>query len=89
MLGVNSNTLFWLSSLFSGQFKSFPAIKLYGQLGNRRKATDIEIKRLNARMRATKWLKGNGYLWGKMEFVREVTFTKAEKINLGKMTENL
>jgi hypothetical protein len=89
VLGVNSNTLFWLSSLFSGQFKSFPAIKLYGQLGHRRKATDIEIKRLNARMRATKWLKGNGYLWGKMEFVREVTFTKAEKINLGKMTENL
>lgn len=89
VLGVNSNTLFWLSSLFSGQFKSFPAIKLYGQLGNRRKATDIEIKRLNARMRTTKWLNGNGYLWGKMEFVRDVTFTKAEKINLGKMTEEL
>lgn len=88
VLGVNSNTWFWLTSLFSGQFKSYPAIKLYGQLGEKRKATDIELKRLNARMRTTKLLKGNKYLWGNMEFVREITFTKAEKINLGKMTEN-
>jgi hypothetical protein len=40
VLGVNSNTFFWLVSLFSGKFNSYPAIKLYGQLGERRKATD-------------------------------------------------
>ena len=28
-------------------------------------------------------------LWGKMEYVREISFTKAEKINLGIMTEDL
>jgi uncharacterized pyridoxamine 5'-phosphate oxidase family protein len=89
ILGVNSNTFFWLTSLLKGKFNSHPAIKLYGQLGDKRKATDIEIKRLNTRMRATKWLKGNNYLWGKMEYVRDITFTKAEKINLGKMSENL
>lgn len=89
VLGVNSSIFFWLTSLFKGQFSRYPAIKLYGQLGARRKATEIEIKRLNARMKTTKWLKGNDYLWGKMEFAREISFTKAEKINLGKMTENL
>lgn len=89
VLAVNSNTFFWLISLFKGKFNSYPAIKLYGQLGHKRKATDNELKRLNARMRTTKLLKGNKYLWGNMEFVREITFTKAEKINLGKMTENL
>lgn len=88
-LSVNSNTFFWLTSLFKGKFNGYPAIKLYGQLGEKRKATDIKIKRLNARMRATKLLKGNNYLWGNMEFVRAITFTKVEKINLGKMTENL
>ena len=46
VLGVNSSTFFWLTSLFSGQFKSYPAIKLYGQLGDRQKATDLETKRL-------------------------------------------
>ncbi len=89
VLAVNSGIFFWLTALFKGQFTSYPAIKLYGQLGEKRKATDIEIKKLNSRMRFTKWLKGNDYLWGKMEFVRELTFTKGEKINLGKMTENL
>jgi len=89
ILGVNSGTIFWLTSLFKGKFESYPAIKLYGQLGDRRKATEIEIKRLNSRMRITKWLKGNNYLWGNMENIREITFTKAEKINLGKMTKNL
>jgi hypothetical protein len=89
VLGVNSNALFWLTSLFKGRFSSYPAIKLYGKLGDRRKATEIEIQRLNTRMNATKWLKGNEYLWGRMEHVRDITFTKAEKVNLGTMTENL
>lgn len=87
VLGVNSNTWFWLSSLLTGKFNNYPAIKLYGQLGERRKASDIEINRLQKRMRMTKWLKGNNYLWGNMDYIREITFTKAEKINLGKMTE--
>jgi hypothetical protein len=89
ILAVNSNTWFWLKSLFKGKFNSYPGIKLYGELGQKRKATEIEIARLNRRMRTTKGLKGNSYLWGDMEFVREVIFTKAEKINLGDMTNEL
>ena len=75
--------------MYRGQFKSYPAIKIYGELGERRKATDKETQRLNTRMKATRWLKGSAYLWGKMDFVREIAFVKAEKINLGKMTETL
>lgn len=89
VLGVNSGTLFWLKSLFRGKFGNYPAIKLYGELGERRKATEKETNRLNKRMKTTNGLKGNKYLWGEMEYVREVFFTKAEKINLGKMTSEL
>lgn len=89
VLGVNSNSLFWIKSLFRRKFTSYPGLKLYGELGARRKATAKEISRLNRRMRTTKGLKGNTYLWGKMKFVREVIFTSVEKINLGKMTETL
>ncbi len=89
VLGVNSNTLFWLKSLLKGNFSNYPAIKLYGKLGEIRKATDKEINRLNRRMRTTKGLKGNKYLWGEMQFVREIIFTKVEKINLGEMTNEL
>lgn len=89
LLGVNSGRIFWIKALFKGTFSNYPAIKLYGKLGEKRKASDKEISRLNRRMRTTKGLKGNTYMWKTMEFVREIEFTKAEKINLGKMTENL
>ena len=89
ILAVNSGTLFWLTSLFKGSFSSYPAIKLYGTLGEKRKATDKEIRRLNRRMQLTKGLKGNSYMWKNMIYVRDVTFTKGEKINLGNMTEQL
>lgn len=88
-LGVNSGTLFWLKSLLFGRFKDYPAIKLYGELGVKRKATEKESTRLKRRLKATKGLKGNKYLWGDMEYVREIKFTKAEKIKLGKMTREL
>jgi len=89
VLGVNSGTFFWIKSLFKGKFDKHPAIKLYGKLGERRKATDKEINRLNRRMKATNGLKGNTYLWGSMQYIREIQFIKAEKINLGKMTGEL
>ncbi len=89
VLGVNSNSLFWIKSLFKMKFSRHPGIKLYGQLGDKREATEKEINRLNRRMKATKLTKGNAFLWGKMEFVRDISFTKAEKIELGKMTEGL
>jgi len=89
VLGVNSGKWFWIKSLFKEKFSNYPAIKLYGELGERRKASENESSRLKRRMRRTGKLKGHKYLWAKMEYIREITFTKAEKINLGKMTEHL
>lgn len=89
VLGVNSRRLFWITALYKGCFSENPAIKLYGVLGEKRKATSKELARLNRRMKMTKGLKGNTYLWKNMEYVREIAFTNAEKINLGKMTNNL
>lgn len=89
VLAVNSSSLFWIKSLYSQKFSNYPGIKLYGQLGAKRTATDREIIRLQRRMKATKVLKGNSYLWGNMRYVRDVNFTKTEKVNLGEMTKHL
>jgi hypothetical protein len=89
LLGVNSGRFFWIKALFKEKFTDFPAIKLYGELGEKRRATEKEITRLNRRMKITNGLKGNTYLWKKMELVCEIKFTKAEKINLGRMTAEL
>ncbi|WBX77360.1 hypothetical protein PG911_03610 [Tenacibaculum ovolyticum] len=89
ILAVNSNKWLWLKSLFKGSFSEYPAVKLYGELGVKREATSNELRAMQRRVKSTKILKGNKYLWGDMPMVREVKFTKAEKINLGKMTREL
>lgn len=87
VLGVISSKWFWIKALYKLHFSTYPAIRLYGELGEKRKATAVEISKLNRRMQTTKGLKGNTYLWGDMESVREIKFTKAEGIHLGKMTK--
>ena len=89
ILAVNSSKLFWLKSLFQEKFNSHPAIKLYGKLGEKRKATENELRALKRRMRYTQKLKGHKYLWNNMSYVRDITFEKAEKMNIGKMTNDL
>ena len=87
VIAVNTSKWFWLKSILRGKFKSSPAIKLHGILGDRRRATSKEIQRLNRRMKSTKGMRGNVYLWSNMDFIREISFTRAESVNLGKMTE--
>ncbi len=87
VIAVNTSKWFWFKAIVSGKFKSNPAIKLYGKLGDRRKASQNEINRLNRRMKSTKGMRGNVYLWSDMEYIREIVFTKAKPINLGKMTD--
>lgn len=89
LLAVNSGRWFWVKSLFSGRFDLFPAIKLFGRLGEKRVATDKELSRLKRRVRLTKGLKGHDYLWKDMSHIREIHFTRAQKINLGAMTSHL
>ncbi len=85
ILSVNSSKWLWLKSLYKGKFEQSPALKLYGQLGIRRKATDSELRALNRRMKTTKRLKGHHILWDDMADIREISFTKVEVMKLGKM----
>ena len=89
VLGVNSSLWFWGKSLFRSKFKDYPAIKLYGELGERKKASERQARAMMRRTRFVKPLKAHKYLWGDMYFIREITFYKVEKINLGKMTKEL
>ncbi len=87
VLGVHSSKWFWIRSLLKSKFTKPPAIKLYGVLGERREATEIELSRLKRRTKLFKISKkGYDYLWGDMKQVREITFTKIEMMKLGNMT---
>ncbi len=85
ILAVNSSRWFWLKSLFAGKFPTPPGLKLYGRLGQRRQATSAEHDRLRRRMRLTRRLRGHQYLWGNMEFVREVHIESVSTIRFGAM----
>jgi hypothetical protein len=89
VLAVNSRKWLWIKSLWKGRFEKHPALQLYGTLGERRRATEIEVSRLSKRMKMTRKLKGHKYLWGNMEYVREIKFHKVIKMKLGKMTADL
>ncbi|WP_405564924.1 hypothetical protein [Polaribacter sp. Asnod6-C07] len=89
VLAVNSSKWFWFKSLFKMNFSEYPAVKLYGELGKKRPATKNEYNAFQKRIKQTKMLKGSRYLWKDMNVVREIKFTKGEKINLGKMTKEL
>ena len=47
------------------------------------------INKNSKRLKNTRRLKGHKYLWGNMKEVREISFHKGEKINIGKMTQAL
>lgn len=84
LLAVNTGKLYWLKSLFFGRFKGTPAIKVYGRLGERRKATADELKRLDRRLGFGKRLKGYDLLWQDMTMVRELIFDEFEIVQFGK-----
>jgi uncharacterized protein len=88
VLAVNSNKFFWIKSLFKGRFIKHPALKIYGEFSEKRKATQEEKHALSRRMRNTKSLKGHQYLWNNMDSVRVIKFTKVEPMKLGRMTVN-
>lgn len=58
---VNSSKLFWLSSFIQGQFSSYPGVRLYGELGDLRPATQEEKLKVNRRIQSLKWTKGSKF----------------------------
>ena len=89
VLAVNSNRLFWVKSLVSGKFADPPAVRLYGTLGNKRIATETEIKLWRKRVRVFSFTKGHRVMWQNMKTVREVEFNRCEQVNIGRMTKQV
>lgn len=85
-MAVNSGWWFWLKSLFDGRFKTPPAVRLYGQTGELREATDTEVKLWLKRVKPASASRGHALMWRDMTQVRDIEFTHAEAVQLGQMT---
>jgi len=89
VLAVHTSRLMFMKSLFLGRFTAPPAIRLTGTVGEKREATPEEIGLFRRRVGQFRFLKGYGLLWGRLRFVREVTFDAALPVNAGVMTAGL
>jgi uncharacterized protein len=89
VLAVNSSIWFWLGSLMRGRFPSPPAMRLYGELGVLREATDAEIALWRRRVRKLRHTRGYRLMWQSMNRVREIRFTHMEPVRIGEMTRGL
>jgi len=87
VLAVNSSKWFWLTSLIRGRFQNIPAVRLHGEAGEVRAATDEEIALWQKRVRMVQATKGHAKIWQKMRTVREVRFTRIEPVHIGEMTD--
>lgn len=88
VLAVNSGRGFWLKSLVRGRFSQPPAIRLQGEAGKLRAATNKEIELWHKRIKLMKFTAGYRIMWQDMKMVREIEFTKVETVKIGSMTEN-
>ncbi len=86
VLAVNSSKLFWLKSLSKGQFNEPPALRLNGETGKLREATQTETNLWHKRVRFLCFTKGHKIMWQRMCKVREIEFTSIEPVHIGSMT---
>lgn len=86
VLAVRSGLGFWLWSLLRGGFATPPAIRLHGTVGAARAATDEELRLWRRRVRKLKSTRGYRMMWANMRTVRDVQFTRADRIDMGSMT---
>ena len=86
VMAVNSNKIFWLKTLISGQFHSLPGIRLYGTASRKRRGSETEKAMWENRVRSVKYLKGHQGLWGNLTHGRDILFDAFEPVLCGAMT---
>ena len=89
VMAVDGGRLFWMKSLFRGQFVAPPGIRLYGQAGPLRAATPEELALIHMRTRPTQWLKGSRLLWSDFTKVRDLEFTSFRPVIYPKMMQGM
>ena len=82
---VNSSRLFWLKSLFKGQFSDYPGVRLYVEIGDLRLANAEELAQILRRIQILKWTKGSQLIWSDFTHVRDFTVQSFRWVKYPKM----
>ncbi|MFH7766175.1 pyridoxamine 5'-phosphate oxidase family protein [Acinetobacter sp. BSP-28] len=82
---VNSSRLFWLKSLFKGEFSDFPGVRLYVEIGDLRLANTEELAQISRRIQSLKWTKGSQLIWSDFSHVRDFSVHSFRWVKYPKM----
>ncbi len=89
VLAVKTSKWFFLKSLFLGKFTEPAAVRLMGTAGEKRQATDAEIRMFRKRVAPYRMLRGHDMLWKELKYVRDITFDSFEPVRIAGMTRAL
>jgi hypothetical protein len=82
VMAVNGSRWELLKALWRGQVRRPFGVRLYGTVGERRDATEVEVERFQRRVRHMRFLRGHRLLWGKMRTVRDVRFHRFDPVRI-------
>ncbi|NNG76698.1 pyridoxamine 5'-phosphate oxidase family protein [Acinetobacter sp. ANC 4277] len=82
---INSSRLFWLKSLFKGEFSDYPGVRLYVKIGELRPATNEELAQIAQRIQSLKWTKGSQLIWSDFTQVRDFSVHSFRWVKYPKM----
>ncbi len=86
ILAVNTGSWFWFKSIRKGKFATLPGMRLYGSVGEKRKATEKEKQAWLKQVKFAKGTKGYNLLWKDMPYVRDIHFDDFRPVLAGEMT---
>lgn len=89
ILAVNSEKSFWINWLAAGKCEAPPSVRLIGTVGERREATETEIRMWQNRVAFARGMKGHDLIWKGLRKVRDIYFDAFEPVLLGEMTQGL
>lgn len=82
---VNSSRLFWLKSLFKGEFSNYPGVRLYVEIDELRPANKEELAQIAQRIQSLKWTKGSRLIWSDFTQVRDFSVHSFRWVKYPKM----
>ena len=64
-------------------------MRLYGNVGDLREATEKEIQSWHRRVRSVRSTKGYSIMLENMKMVRDIRFSRVEPVHMGEMTHDV
>jgi uncharacterized protein len=86
IMAINTGFWFWFKSIRKGKFVTLPGVRLYGRVGEKRKATEKEQQTWLKQVKFAKGTKGYNLLWKDMSYVRDIHFDSFRPVLAGEMT---